>query len=75
MQRIWKARNLRPWKVETFKLSNDKDLEAKFVDVVGLYLDPPERAVVFFLRWEEPVSGAGPVPSRGCRSSPVGGAR
>jgi hypothetical protein len=45
--RIWKARNLRPWRVETFKLSNDPNFEAKLVDVVGLYLDPPERAVVF----------------------------
>jgi transposase len=47
VQRIWKARNLRPWKVETFKLSNDPDFEAKLVDVVGLYVNPPERAVVF----------------------------
>lgn len=45
--RIWRARNLRPWKVETFKLSTDPDFEAKLTDVVGLYLDPPERAVVF----------------------------
>ncbi len=47
VQRIWKARNLRPWLVDTFKLSNDPNFEAKLVDVVGLYLDPPERAVVF----------------------------
>jgi hypothetical protein len=39
--RIWRARNLRPWRVDTFKLSNDPDFEAKLVDVVGLYLDPP----------------------------------
>jgi transposase len=45
--RIWKARNLRPWLVDTFELSNDPNFEAKLVDVVGLYLDPPERAVVF----------------------------
>jgi transposase/transposase-like protein len=45
--RIWKARKLRPWQVETFKLSNDPNFEAKLIDVVGLYLDPPERAVVF----------------------------
>jgi transposase len=45
--RIWRARNLRPWRVETFKLSKDPAFEAKLVDVVGLYLDPPERAVVF----------------------------
>ena len=37
---------LRPWRVETFKLSNDPDFAAKLVDIVGLYLDPPERAVV-----------------------------
>ena len=47
VQRIWKARNLKPWRVDTFKLSNDPDFESKLVDVVGLYLDPPERAVVF----------------------------
>jgi transposase len=45
--RIWRARKLRPWKVETFKLSTDPDFEEKLVDVVGLYLDPPERAAVF----------------------------
>ncbi|MDY7104081.1 MAG: IS630 family transposase [Actinomycetota bacterium] len=45
--RIWRARKLRPWRVDTFKLSNDPDFEAKLVDVVGLYLDPPARAAVF----------------------------
>jgi hypothetical protein len=44
--RIWRARNLRPWQVERFKLSNDPHFEEKLVDIVGLYLDPPERAVV-----------------------------
>lgn len=46
MARIWRARNLKPWRTETFKLSKDPDFEAKLVDIVGLYLDPPERAVV-----------------------------
>ena len=45
--RIWRGRKLRPWMVETFKLSNDPNFEDKLVDVVGLYLNPPERAVVF----------------------------
>ena len=45
--RIWRARRLRPWQVDTFKLSNDPNFEAKLIDLVGLYLDPPERAVVF----------------------------
>jgi hypothetical protein len=46
VQRIWKARDLQPHRVETFKLSNDKRFEEKLVDVVGLYLDPPDKAVV-----------------------------
>ena len=46
VQRIWSARDLKPHRVKTFKLSNDKQFEQKLVDVVGLYLDPPEQAVV-----------------------------
>jgi transposase len=46
VQRIWSARGLKPHKVQTFKLSNDTRFEEKLVDVVGLYLDPPEQAVV-----------------------------
>ena len=45
--RIWRGRKIRPWQVDTFKLSNDPNFEEKLVDVVGLYLNPPERAVVF----------------------------
>jgi transposase len=45
--RIWKDHGLKPWKVETFKVSSDPNFEAKLVDVVGLYLDPPEKAIVF----------------------------
>lgn len=47
VQRIWEANNLRPWLVETFKLSNDKYFVEKLRDVVGLYLNPPEHALVF----------------------------
>jgi transposase len=45
--RIWRDHELKPWKVDTFKISNDPYFEEKLVDVVGLYLNPPERAVVF----------------------------
>jgi len=45
--RIWADHGLKPWRVDTFKISNDPAFEAKLVDVVGLYLDPPARAVVF----------------------------
>jgi len=46
VQRIWSARNIKPHRVKTFKLSNDKRFEEKLVDVVGLYLNPPENAIV-----------------------------
>jgi transposase len=46
VQRIWSARGLKPHLVKTFKLSNDRRFEEKLVDVVGLYLNPPEQAVV-----------------------------
>jgi transposase len=45
--RVWKDNNLKPWKVDRFKVSTDPHFEEKLVDVVGLYLDPPQRAVVF----------------------------
>jgi hypothetical protein len=37
---------LQPWRRESFKFSTDPQLEAKIRDVIGLYLDPPEGAVV-----------------------------
>ena len=46
MQRIWSARGLKPHLVKTFKLSNDQRFEEKLIDVVGLYLNPPDKAVV-----------------------------
>jgi transposase len=46
VHRIWKARRLKPHLVDTFKLSNDPEFEDKLTDVVGLYLNPPEKAVV-----------------------------
>jgi transposase len=49
VQRIWSARGLQPHRVEAFKLSNDPQFEEKLVDVVGLYLDPPENAIVLCL--------------------------
>jgi transposase len=46
VQRIWAARGLKPHRVDTFKLSNDPRFEEKLIDVVGLYLNPPEKAIV-----------------------------
>jgi transposase len=44
--RVWREYGLKPHRWETFKFSTDPELEAKLRDVVGLYLHPPERAVV-----------------------------
>lgn len=46
VQRIWEARGLKPHRVKTFKLSRDPKFVEKLTDVVGLYLNPPDKAVV-----------------------------
>ena len=43
---LWKANDLKPHLTRTFKLSTDKDFERKFWDVIGLYLNPPDKALV-----------------------------
>jgi transposase len=47
VRRIWQAHGLKPHRVTTFKVSNDKRFTEKLDDIVGLYLDPPEHALVF----------------------------
>lgn len=47
VQRIWNAHGLKPHLVKTFKLSNDPHFVEKLEDVVGLYMNPPEHALVF----------------------------
>lgn len=46
VQRVWSRSELKPHVTKTFKLSNDPNFEAKFWDVIGLYLDPPANALV-----------------------------
>ena len=46
VSRVWRANGLKPHLVRTFKVSNDPKFVEKLVDVVGLYLDPPEHALV-----------------------------
>jgi len=69
--RIWRNHNLKPWKVDTFKISNDPDFEEKLVDVVGLYLNPRRG------RWcsastRRRSARRWNAPSLRCRWSPVG---
>lgn len=47
VQRVWRDNGLRPHRTKTFKVSNDPQFAEKLVDIVGLYLNPPEHALVF----------------------------
>src|SRR5438093_264098 len=49
VQRIWDAHGLQPHRVKTFKLSRDQRFVEKLTDVVGVYLNPPDKAVVLCL--------------------------
>jgi hypothetical protein len=70
VQRIWSSRGLKPHLVKTFKLSGDPKFEEKLIDVVGLYLNPPDNAVVLCMdekssvqaldRTQPPADGQGP---------------
>jgi transposase len=44
--RIWRAAGLKPHRVDTFKVSNDPEFEEKVTDIVGLYMNPPTKAMV-----------------------------
>ena len=64
---IWRAHNLQPHRTKTFKLSRDPKFLEKMTDVVGLYLNPPQQAIILcvdekarFKHWT--------APSRACRS-------
>ena len=71
IQRIWKAFGLEPHRSETFKLSSDPQFVEKVRDIVGLYLHPPERAMVLcwmrrrrFRPWTEASLCSPCVPAR-----------
>lgn len=46
VHRLWAANDIKPHRIEQFKLSRDPHFEQKFWDVIGLYLDPPQKALV-----------------------------
>jgi hypothetical protein len=46
VHQLWQANDLKPHRLRTFKLSRDPQFEAKFWDVIGLYLNPPQKALV-----------------------------
>lgn len=46
VRQIWEAANLKPHRLQTFKISNDPQFAEKVIDVVGLYMNPPDNAIV-----------------------------
>jgi transposase len=72
--RIWRKYGLQPHRTRTFKFSKDPEFNQKLADVVGLYLDPPERALVLCvdeksqiqaLQRTQPILPLRPGPARG----------
>ena len=55
VQRVWQRRDLQPHRVERFKLSRDPHFEEKVRDVVGLYLNPPDHALVLGVDEKSPI--------------------
>ena len=71
--RIWREWKLQPWRRETFKFFTDPELEAKIRDVVGLYLNPPDKAVVVCI--DEKVANPGAESHRADPADPPRTAR
>jgi transposase len=65
VQRIWAEHGLKPHLVKSFKVSNDPDFAEKVADIVGLYLDPPEKALVLSID-EKTRSRRSIAPSPAC---------
>ena len=72
VQRIWKGAGLKPHLVRTFKISNDPKFAEKVVDVVGLYLNPPDKALVLCVDEKSQIQALarGRRPARDWRTQP-----
>jgi transposase len=68
VQRIWRAHQLQPHRLRTFKRSRDPSFATKLTDILGLYIDPPAHAVVLSLT-RRARSRRSTAPSPDCRSS------
>ncbi len=64
VNRVWQEAGKKPHLHKTFKLSNDPLFEEKLADVVGLYIDPPDNAVVLSVDDKKLHPGPGPNPAR-----------
>jgi hypothetical protein len=66
VQRIWRVHGLQPHRVRQFKLSNDPQFVAKLRDIVGLYVNPPDHAIVLSIDEKSQIQALD-RPSRACR--------
>ena len=66
----WRAYGIKPWRSESFRFSTDPELVGKVTDICGLYLAPPENAIVLCVD-EKSRSRHWIVLSRSCRCSPA----
>ena len=64
VQRIWRAHGLKPHLVKTFKVSRDKNFSTKVEDVVGLYLNPPDKALVLCVDEKSQIQALDRTPAR-----------
>ena len=63
VQRIWAEAGLKPDLVKRFKLSNDPHFEAKVTDIVGLHVNPPDRALVLYADEKSQIRAFRPHPT------------
>ena len=71
VSRIWRAFGLQPHRVEHWKLSKDPLFVEKVRDVVGLYLDPPERAMVLCVDEKSQIQALDRTAADRCRCCPA----
>jgi transposase len=66
IQRIWSKHGLKPHRIETFKISRDRNFAAKVKDGVGLYLNPPDKALVLCVDEKSQIQRRWTAPSPVC---------
>ena len=67
IRRVWHSNGLKPHLSRSFKLSRDPRFEDKLMDVVGLYMNPPEHALVLSCDEKSQIQARSTARSRGCR--------
>jgi len=72
--KAWREVGVQPWRLQTFKFSTDPELVAKVTDIVGLYLAPPENAVVLCVDEKSQIQAPGPHRGDAADATGVAGA-